>query len=486
MGTVIDLVGQKYGMFEVLSFERVYKRDSYWRVRCECGTEQVRTSRALRNGSVWSCGCRRRFIDDITGRTFGDWTVLRFDRTHKGMAYFIVQCVCGTTKSLPGKALKAGKTKSCGCRATRNAKPKKPKREGPHNDGKTLAVHDYVCGQCGLAFKSDSRGKATAISAGRLVFCSEACARLRSNEQQNLRPGRHLCGPCRTCGKMFRSKSKGRIFCSLPCYIGSEELLTRLRQNNESKKKPRICLNCGGDTKKARKFCGDRCRRAWFAERFDRFIANPETVALPQGYDEFLSQTMLPCIIGDCDWTGERLALHCNLVHGVTAKQLKELAGFNRTTALATMRVREQQSRIATALQAAGLTGLSFPAGKYTGPTHKPTPRLESIEHSRKSASVLANSPSGKVRPCDECGADVLQNVIGWKKYCNLLCRAKNYAKRGWAELNCSHCGKAFMANRVQVLRAQRELPVCCSLDCRNHHNMAICLTRRASRKRDK
>ena len=58
------------------------------------------------------------------------------------------------------------------------------------------------------------------------------------------------------------------------------------------------CLECGEefyqkratDRRPARKFCTTVCYRSYMAKRFDRFIANPETLALCQNFDEFLDR----------------------------------------------------------------------------------------------------------------------------------------------------------------------------------------------------
>ena len=68
---------------------------------------------------------------------------------------------------------------------------------------------------------------------------------------------------------------------------------------------------CGAKIKNRnyiKKFCSKDCRRLHYAERFDRWVANPETLALPQCYDEFLMQEELPCLIDGCEWKGKHLA----------------------------------------------------------------------------------------------------------------------------------------------------------------------------------
>ena len=55
-------------------------------------------------------------IKDITGQQFGYWTVLGLDtKDTSRYAYWICQCKCGTIKSVMGRNLRNGQSKSCGC-----------------------------------------------------------------------------------------------------------------------------------------------------------------------------------------------------------------------------------------------------------------------------------------------------------------------------------------------------------------------------------
>lgn len=53
---------------------------------------------------------------DLTGKTFGHWTVLRFDhKSSNGDAYWVCRCTCGTVKVANGYDLRSGRSRSCGC-----------------------------------------------------------------------------------------------------------------------------------------------------------------------------------------------------------------------------------------------------------------------------------------------------------------------------------------------------------------------------------
>lgn len=58
MPAFVDLAGQKYGRWTVLSHEGFNKHNAaMWLCRCECGTEKIITGAGLRSGSSKSCGC---------------------------------------------------------------------------------------------------------------------------------------------------------------------------------------------------------------------------------------------------------------------------------------------------------------------------------------------------------------------------------------------------------------------------------------------
>jgi len=52
---------------------------------------------------------------DLTGRQFGLWRVIKFDRTGIGATYWNCVCECGSERSIAGGELLRGKSQSCGC-----------------------------------------------------------------------------------------------------------------------------------------------------------------------------------------------------------------------------------------------------------------------------------------------------------------------------------------------------------------------------------
>lgn len=161
---------------------------------------------------------------------------------------------------------------------------------------------------------------------------------------------------CDGCGVKFQSKDAKR-FCSLPCYRTSEAGKEVIKSNREvwlakHPQEQRSCINCGKTMtlpcarasgsftnvngkkrwRPPKRFCSGPCKREWFSNRFDRWVANPEKLCLPQCFDEFLSKDELPCLVDGCAWSGKNLTTHMVNFHGVPRNEFKKIAGFNKTT----------------------------------------------------------------------------------------------------------------------------------------------------------
>ena len=245
-----------------------------------------------------------------------------------------------------------------------------------------------VCAWCGCAFTPTAKQRHN-MRCGRPVFCERQCVIFHKTS----RPWLDL-GPCPTCGDRFRSKTSKK-YCSLKCYIVSPQLTEQARENNRKRGVAAggradgghdcRCLYCGSTwvvsrLLKRRKFCSGEHRRLYFAERFDRWVASPESIALPQNYDEFLTQEELPCLVESCDWSGQFLTSHMNLVHGVDARTFKESAGFNLGTGVISLPLHR---KMRSWLRSGGLVpGVGSPGrrNKYRS--------LESIEHWLKARAL--------------------------------------------------------------------------------------------------
>lgn len=113
--TRLDLTGQRYGYFTVISEAEQKGKIRYWNCLCDCGnTKMVRTGN-LRSGNTISCGCSRAY--DLKGKKYGLLKVLERSRkkSKNGFAYWVCECDCGEVKEFLSSALLHDGTRSCGC-----------------------------------------------------------------------------------------------------------------------------------------------------------------------------------------------------------------------------------------------------------------------------------------------------------------------------------------------------------------------------------
>ena len=107
-----DLTGQRFGKLVALYPTSARQHGNVvWHCSCDCGGEADYASGILLRGSATTCGCSRAG-EDLTGRTFGNWTVIRKAERRK---YWICQCACGTVKAVSAQSLHTGESRSCGC-----------------------------------------------------------------------------------------------------------------------------------------------------------------------------------------------------------------------------------------------------------------------------------------------------------------------------------------------------------------------------------
>lgn len=278
----------------------------------------------------------------------------------------------------------------------------------------------------------------------RRVYCSDEC---RRRGVANGRKKEHTlisCGPCRTCHEFFLSREQ-RPFCSLACYWKCGKGTTTPKPSSESAEsrerraaslrtgKYVKCLDCSTQIyekpSRPRRFCNQICYRSYMASRFDRHIGNPATIEKMQGYDEFLDQDELSCMVADCEWHGKHLSLHVNYAHGITAEELKILAGFNLGSGIIAKPTAELY-------RARSLTGVALLATCDAGRldklrslsrTHNYHSR-EASEHIIKSRALVAKTP-GPERECRGCSVRFQQSTpMGRTLYCTKVCRNSHYA----------------------------------------------------------
>lgn len=236
----------------------------------------------------------------------------------------------------------------------------------------------------------------------------------------------------------------------MSCYTQSDRMKTNLKKNSlkvvkmkkqglikPKKRMTRECVTCGDKffTKPSRgtknRFCSRPCFREFLSKRFDCWIANPETIKLPQNFDEFLTKTELPCLIKDCEWKGENLSGHVNMKHGITADEFKELAGFNKTTGLVVPELSKRISKwIKQGIEDGDITPQTFTADTRPEQPRREPLRPEGKEHWKKAMALTEASFTPKQKQCLECESSFL---VGFRKhsqkYCSVKCRS-NYYRR--------------------------------------------------------
>lgn len=300
---------------------------------------------------------------------------------------------------------------------------------------KTNEKFSLTCGHCRSAFDASYKQHWRATRQGTDVYCSPACRHAAiANKLRTPVPNR---GPCLTCGKTFFSRRDAK-FCSLQCYTNSRQFRAMVERNRRSfvphrRTKTGVeipCPECGVlvyrkpfDIARKRRFCSTVCYRSYMAQRFDRWIAHPEGMALPQAYDAFLDRDVLPCPIDNCGWLGKHLTLHANQVHGLKADELKRAMGFNLGSGLVSR-------PLAIAYQSRPLVGVALDP-PCTGYIPQPAVRyrsLEAAEHQKKARALMGKGPQ---RLCLGCGILFEQSTpMGAAKYCSIPCRTAHYSQR--------------------------------------------------------
>jgi len=361
-----------------------------------------------------------------------------------------------------------------------------------------------ICKHCEVLFLPTWRQRKrlrSKVNAGKRACCSPACG--SAVNAASKRKPKVLYGPCPTCGERFESRYSGKKFCSLKCYHGSgqfkahsraairkatEASVRRAAERRKEKPTQKVaeklgrtlykCLECGvewlGKRSNKRKFCSLDHYRAYMAKRFDRWIASPQKIALPQAYDEFLLQDELPCLVDGCDWVGQLLSNHMNFAHGVPADEFKRAAGFNLKTGVVGREVHLKMCERPHILLA-----FRDPQSRYNQERGHRAPlkhycSLEGREHGAKGRILCEATVDPPSRICRSCGVEFKQSSpYGLTKYCSMRCRSHFYMRDKDARSTgeCGICGTSFEMSLSQRKSSEKGNAVFCSLPCRQTHN---------------
>lgn len=311
------------------------------------------------------------------------------------------------------------------------------------------------CRQCGNGFIATP----SQISRGRKFCSQDCCLKFKKQEFAKERDNRrclkcqkgpvaaqgmcHACyqrwsnsiGPgskrfhleCEHCRTEFYSHSK-KVFCSLDCYLKSDRFQKIQSARVEKVMAARVshaCLNCQCEMSLKpclagkRKFCCKRCMREYYADRFDRWVANPQAIEMPSSFDEFMMLDELPCLVSGCNWVGRNLSTHVNQVHGIACDEFKKMAGFSKGTGLVVLETSEAMSQIAIARNAIGPAKHNPP--KMDRKATRGPGSLESKEHRKKTIATICEL-RGPLS-CLECGNSFASTNVTHTKFCSKLCR---------------------------------------------------------------
>lgn len=122
MGTLINLIGQRFGKLVVIERAPNDKhKKAQWLCQCDCGNQKIVAGASLRKGYTKSCGCEqyskpsKNFIDE-TNNTYGLLTVLNYaGKNSQGKALWKCKCQCGNECIISGVELRHRNRTSCGC-----------------------------------------------------------------------------------------------------------------------------------------------------------------------------------------------------------------------------------------------------------------------------------------------------------------------------------------------------------------------------------
>lgn len=289
-----------------------------------------------------------------------------------------------------------------------------------------------TCGHCRCSFAGTQSQVNHAKYECSVVYCSRICRRSAMRNLYN-KPATNQ-GPCPTCGKDFFSKTN-KIYCTLDCYLKRSRSDVRRILHIEASLAQRTgtvqrCVECSVEFYKkpsrSKPWCSKPCGRSYNAKRFDRWVANPEQMALPQCYDEFLDQQELSCLVAGCQWRGQHLSIHMNAVHGVPADEFKRAAGFNLSSGIVSKPLAQtlsERENVGVGLQ---------PHARYRLPVNTKGMVMyrsrEADEHGRKARAIMSTGPT---RTCVGCGSKFLQSTqYGRALYCSVSCREETYKDR--------------------------------------------------------
>lgn len=119
MGKSKNIIGQKFGKLEVVSFcgynPNFKNREETYLCKCDCGNETIANKSSLLKGTKKSCGCligKNRFVD-LTGKKFGKLLVIKRVDNVKNKIMYLCRCDCGNEVVVQANHLRDGHSENC-------------------------------------------------------------------------------------------------------------------------------------------------------------------------------------------------------------------------------------------------------------------------------------------------------------------------------------------------------------------------------------
>ena len=188
------LVGQRFGLLTVVEkAEETQNNYLLWRCACDCGGEILANTKQLSRGTISNCGCipkttqrKGPIAEDLTGQIFGDLTVIKKMEKEPGRVRWWCRCECGNEKAVASRDLKAGKTKSCGCKQ--------------HQKGRNiLDIKDQKFGRLTALYPTEERDKKSSVYWHCLCDCGN---------EVNVTADRLMHGKYQSCGCLKKEYQK--------------------------------------------------------------------------------------------------------------------------------------------------------------------------------------------------------------------------------------------------------------------------------------
>ena len=113
-----DLIGLVYGELTIIDIDEEkskQKKRTWVKAQCSCGNIISVSHNALQRGNTKTCGHSNLLRENIIGKEYGRWTVIKYVGNKNKTPYYLCHCNCGIEKEVNRDYLVNGVSQSCGC-----------------------------------------------------------------------------------------------------------------------------------------------------------------------------------------------------------------------------------------------------------------------------------------------------------------------------------------------------------------------------------